>query len=83
MLVLFGRAFLLVFTGKINLEIIIRAVKKYIGEISLIVPLITVVKELNIFFVRSADKGQPIVNLVFRDRGTAVNTGKIEGEGNK
>ena len=55
--VLFGRAFLLVFTGKINLEIIIRAVKKYVAEIPPVVLLITMVKKFDVFFVGFTDKG--------------------------
>ena len=54
--VFFGRAFLLILIGQVDLEIIIRTVKKYIAEIPLIVLLIAMVKEFDIFFIGSADK---------------------------
>ena len=78
MAVFFGRFFLLVFTGKINLKIIIRTVKEDIAEISLIVLLIVMIKKFNIFFIRTTNKCQSIVNLILRDGGAVVKLGKIE-----
>ena len=49
--VLLGRAFLLVFGWQIDLKVIIGAVKKDAAEISLIMLLIAVVKEFNVFFL--------------------------------
>ena len=40
---LFGRAFLLISTGQIDLEIIIRTIKKYMAEISRVILLIAMV----------------------------------------
>ena len=65
--VLPGRAFLLVFGWQIDLKVIIGAVKKDAAEISLIMLLIAVVKEFNVFFVRCPDKGAAVINLVFRN----------------
>ena len=62
--VLLRGPFLPVSAGQVDPKIIIRTVKKYAAEISFIVLFITMVKELNVFFVGSADKGQTVVNLV-------------------
>ena len=63
--VLLGGSFLFIFPGQIDLEIIIRTVKKHMAEISWIVLLITMVKELNVFLVGFTDKSQAIINLIF------------------
>ena len=64
MLIFLGRAFLLVPAGKIDLKVIVRAVKEAFAEIPPVILLVAVVKELNIFFVRPANECQAIVNLV-------------------
>ena len=56
--ILLGRPFLFVFTRQIDLKVIIRAVKKALAEIPLIMPLIAMVKELDIFFVSFANESK-------------------------
>ena len=79
--VLFGGAFLLISTEQIDLEIIIRTIKKYMAEISRVILLIAMVKELDIFFVGFANKSQAVVNLVLGNGEAVVKMGKNRGDG--
>ena len=79
--VLFGGAFLLISTGQIDLEIIIRTIKKYMAEISRVILLIAMVKELDIFFVGFANKSQAVVNLVLGNGEAVVKMGKNRRDG--
>ena len=79
--VLFGWAFLLISTGQIDLEIIIRTIKKYMAEISRVILLIAMVKELDIFFVGFANKSQAVVNLVLGNGEAVVKMGKNRRDG--
>ena len=79
--VLFGGAFLLISTEQIDLEIIIRTIKKYMAEISRVILLIAMVKELDIFFVGFANKSQAVVNLVLGNGEAVVKMGKNRRDG--
>ena len=79
--VLFGGVFLLIFTGQIDLKIIIRTIKKCMAEISRVILLIAMVKELDIFFVGFANKSQAVVNLVLGNGEAVVKMGKNRGDG--
>lgn len=79
--VLFGGAFLLISTEQIDLKIIIRTIKKCMAEISRVILLIAMVKELDIFFVGFANKSQAVVNLVLGNGEAVVKMGKNRGDG--
>ena len=70
---------MLVFAGKIDFKVIIRAIKKYLAKISFVVLFIAVVKEFYVLFVGSSEEGKTIINLVFRNRRAVVKMRKNGG----
>ena len=65
--ILFGRAFLLVITRKIDLEIVVGAIKESCTEITLVMLFVATVEQLDVLLVGCTDKGTAVINLIFRD----------------
>lgn len=79
--VLFRRSFLLIFAGKVDLEIIVGAVKEDASKVPAVVLLIAVVEEFDVFLVGSADECAPVIDLILGDRNAVIQPGEDIGGG--